>query len=207
MTLGFILALYAVCTICRAVIFKRRDINPIFAFIPAVNKYKMGKMVGSKKLAKFNMIMHPLLFITFMFCFGYEIWIIKEYSYAIQVPKDGFSDSRIDVLVPDDVALIAVWSKYFLIAVAAITIVVWCMMMWKFTIQHERNPWWIMVWAIIPTIAYIAFAVSSTVVINGKKYTTKRVEVGEVKTNITHKKKKLKNKTLRKRNKNEEKPA
>ena len=41
--------------------------------------------------------------------------------------------SKVEVLVPDDVALVAVWSKYFLIAVAAATITVWSMMMWRFS--------------------------------------------------------------------------
>ena len=51
--------------------------------------------------------------------------------------------------------------------------------MWKFTIQQNRNPWWIMLWAIIPVIPYIVFANSSNVVIDGKKYVFKKVEVEE----------------------------
>lgn len=177
MTLGFILALCVICTICRAIIFKKHDIKPLWAFIPIANKYKLGKMIGSKRLGILNAILHPLTQLTFLFCFGYEIWIIKEYSQTIKVPVDGFSDSAIDVLVPNDVAFIAVWSKYFLIAVAAISIIVWCIMMWKLTMQQERNPWWIMIWAIIPAIAYIFFAASSTVIVNGKKYITKKIEI------------------------------
>lgn len=213
MTLGLILALYAACIVCRAIIFSKRDVRPIWAFVPGVNKYKLGKLSGCKKLAKLNAILHPLCIASFLFCFGYELWIIKEYAYAVQVPVNGIDYSKVEVLVPDDVALVAVWSKYFLIAVAAATITVWSMMMWKFTIQHDRNPWWIMLWAIIPIIPYVAFALSSTVVIDGKKYVTKRVEVEEVSTkkkfrDNTSKKKLKKNKSIRKRNHtNEKEPA
>lgn len=180
MKLGFIFALYAVCIICRAIIFNKRDIKAIWAFIPIMNKYKMGKMVGSKKLAIWNMIMHPLLIGTFTFCFGYELWIIKEFAYAIKIPVNGIDMSNIEVVVPDDIALIAIWSKYFLIVVAVVTLIVWLLMMWKFTIQHNRNPWWIMLWAIIPTIPYIVFAASSTVVIDGIKYTVEKVKMENV---------------------------
>ena len=66
---------------------------------------------------------------------------------------------------------------------------------------------------IIPIIPYIAFALSSTVVIDGKKYVTKRVEVEEVSAkkkvrDNTSKKKLKKNKSIRKRNHtNEKEPA
>ena len=54
MTLGLILALYAACAVCRAIIFSKRDVKPIWAFVPGVNKYKLGKLSGCKKLAKLN---------------------------------------------------------------------------------------------------------------------------------------------------------
>lgn len=180
MKVGFLLAIIAVCVICRAIIFKKHEISPIWSFIPIVNKYKLGKLTGSKLLAKLNAIVHPLFFLSFSFSLGLELWIMTEYAYSIQIPKDGTSDSIIKVSVPQEVANVDVWSKYILIAVAVIAIVVWCITMWKYTIQHEANPWWILLWAVIPVIPYIAFAASSKTVINGKLYTTKRVEIGDI---------------------------
>lgn len=180
MKVGFLLAIIAVCVICRAIIFKKHEINPIWSFIPIVNKYKLGKLTGSKLLAKLNAIVHPLFFLSFSFSLGLELWIMTEYAYSIQIPKDGTSDSVIQVSVPQEVANVDVWSKYILIAVAVVALVVWCITMWKYTIQHEANPWWILLWAVIPVIPYIAFAASSKTVINGKLYTTKKVEIGDI---------------------------
>lgn len=181
-SLGSILAMTAICFVCKAIIFARRDIKSIWAFIPFINRYKLGKLTGSKRLAILHTILHPLFIFVFCASFGFELWIIKNYSYAIQIPEDGIDMSKIQVAVPQDIATFAVWSKYLLIFSAAIDLVVWCIMMWKFTIQHDKNPWWILLWAVIPAIPYATFAASSTVVIDGKRYTTKRIEVNENKS-------------------------
>lgn len=178
MTFGTVLIFSFICTICRCIIFKKRDVKWYYSFIPGLNKYKLGMLVGSKKLALFNAFMHPFLSLYFFFCFAYELWIIMNYSTNIQVPYDGITDSVIQVEVPTSVANIAIWSKYFLILFAIITMIVWCMMMWKFTIQHNRNPWWILLWAIIPVIPYIYFAnISDVVSIDGKRYSIQKVEI------------------------------
>lgn len=180
MTLEFLLISGIISAFCRYIIFKKRDVKrPITAFIPGINKYKLGKLVGSKKLGILNAIFFILLGITFIGCFGIELYIIQNYVYQITNPIDGVSESTIEALVPKDIANLAIGSKYALIGIAFASIVVWSIMMWKFTIQHGRNPWWIMLWTIIPVIPYVAFAASPVVVIDGKKYTTTRVEISE----------------------------
>ena len=179
MTIGFILALTFVCIVCRCIIFKKRDIKIIWGILPIVNKYKFGRIVGSKLIGILNAIFQTLVFLAFGFAFGLELWIIKNYSQEVKIPVNGTSSSTIQVYVPEDIANIAIWSKYILIGLAVIAIVMWSIMMWKFTIQQNRNPWWIMLWAIIPVIPYIVFANSSNVVIDGKKYVFKKVEVEE----------------------------
>lgn len=179
MTIGFIMALVCVCIACRCIIFKKHEVKWIWGLVPGANKYKLGKIVNSKKLGLAVAITHVLLAITFTLCFGFEIWIIKTYTATIKIPVKDTTISKVEVVVPKDVANLAVWSKYVLIIIAAIALILWCILMWKFTIRHDRNPWWIMLWAIIPVIPYIAFASSQTVVIDGKKYKLQKVEITE----------------------------
>lgn len=202
-TIGAVFTLTIICFICKAVIFYKRDVKPIWAFIPFANRYKLGKLVGSKKLAVLHTIFHPLFIFTFIANFGYELWIMKNYMYSAQIPENTADMSKIQVVVPNDIANIAIAGKYVLIGVAFIDIVIWCILMWRFTIQHDRNPWWILTWAIIPAIPYTIFALSNTVVIDGKKYTTKRIELPEK----SEKDVKVKTKSRKKNRHESKKPA
>lgn len=180
MTFGVVLLLTFICAICRAIMFYRRDIKVKYAFIPGVNKYLLGKTVGCKKLAIANGIAHVVFWIYFAVCFGYEIWIMQIYAYAIKIPTTEGALSTVEVQVPTEVANIAIWSKYILIAVALVTLILWCMMMWQFTMKHKKNPWWIILWACAPVIPYVYFtAISDFVSKDGKRYTMQKVEIKE----------------------------
>lgn len=178
MELGTIMLLSFICAICRSIIFKKRDIKWWKSFVPGYNKYLLGKLVQDKKLAIANAIAHTFFWLYFWACFGYELWIISNYAVGIQNPINGVEQSVVQVAVPENVANIAIWSKYILIAVALVTLILWCMMMWKFTIKHKRNPWWIVLWAALPVIPYIYFAnISDVVSIDGKRYSIQKVEI------------------------------
>lgn len=178
MTLGLVLILTIICAFCRFIIFKKRDIRGVTALIPGYNKYKIGKLVGNKRLGIANGIAHVVFQLFFIFCFTYELWIIQNYATEIKIPANGITESAIQVNVPQSVANIAIGSKYVLIGLAVITMILWCMMMWKFTMQHKRNPWWIILWACIPVIPYIYFAyINDVVSIDGKRYKLQKVEV------------------------------
>lgn len=182
MTLGTILIMQFIDMICRCIMFIRRDIKWKYAVIPGVNKYWLGKLVKSKKLGIANAISHTLFWLYFWFCFGLEIWVLQNYSAYAYIPKDGTTQSMIQIALPDNLANILVWSKYLLIAFAVVTIILWSMMMWRFTIQHKRNPWWICLWAVIPVIPYIYFAsISDVVSIDGKRYSLQKVEIKDTK--------------------------
>ena len=178
MELGTILISTVICAICRCIMFKKRDIKWYKALIPGVNKYLIGKIAGLKKLAVANGIATTVFWLYFYACFGYELWIIQNYAVGVQTPYDASQGSMIQVAVPKNIANIAIWSKYILIAVALITLILWCMMMWKFTLKHKRSPWWILLWASIPVIPYIYFScISDVVSIDGKRYIIKKVEI------------------------------
>lgn len=180
MPIGLLTIFLFICLICRIIIFNKHDISWIKAIIPGVNKYQLGKLGGCKKLICWlNAIIHPLLCIYFFICFCIELWIIQTYSTEATIPYDTNIDSKIYVAVPKNIANIAIWSKYILIAIAIIALISWCIMMWKFTITHKKNTWWILLWAIIPVIPYCYFAASKDVIINGKRYTMKRVEISD----------------------------
>lgn len=178
MDLGTIIMFQIICLICRCIIFKKRDVSIKKAILPGVNKYWLGRLVKNKKLGIANCIAQVGFWIYFWFCFGLELWIIQNYTEFITVPTDNNAFSRVEVALPENIANLAIYSKYVLIAFAVITIILWCMMMWKFTILHKRSPWWICLWAVIPVIPYIYFAcISDVVSIDGKRYSIKKVEI------------------------------
>lgn len=177
MPIGITVILTTICMVCRGIIFKKRDYKWWYTLIPGLNKYKLGKLVNSKKLAIWNCILHTLTYLSILFYMGLEFYMVSTYAESIQIPKDGVTDSTITIQVPESLAHFAMGTRYVIIAIGFITLIVWCMMMWRFTIQHKRNPWWIILWAVVPVIPYIAFAASPEVVINGKRYKLQRVEV------------------------------
>ena len=180
MNIGTILLLTLICAVCRAIMFYKRDLKIWHAFIPGLNKYELGRTVGCKKLAVANGIAHTVFWLYFTACFGYEIWIMQNFAYAIKMPTEEGAMSQVMVEVPTNVAYIASGTKYVLIAFALVTLVLWCMMMWKFTMAHKKNPWWIILWVVVPVIPYVYFsAISDFVSKDGKRYTTQKVEIKE----------------------------
>lgn len=182
MSLGYIILLTTLCMFCRCIIFKKRDINPICGLIPILNKYKLGTLVGSKRLGLITGILISIFHIAFLFAFGLELWIIDNYAYSVKQPYNTTDNSQIEAMVPTSIANLAMFSKYLLIAIATAALIFWCMLMWRFTIQHDKSPWWILLWAAIPAIPYIYFMFSSIVIIDGKKYVIQKVEFDKINT-------------------------
>ena len=178
MPIGILTILLIVCLICRCIIFSKRGIKCRNAFIPGYNKYKLGLAGGCKKwICILNGIIHPILHIFFIVCFYIEFWIIQNYSTEATISQDLSTDSRIYVSVPQNIANIAIWSKYILIAIAVIALILWCVMMWKFTMTNKKSPWWILLWAAIPAIPYCYFAATKDFTVDGKRYKMERVEI------------------------------
>lgn len=186
MPIFFILSIVSI--VSRCVIFKKHDIKWWKGLIPVYNIYTIGKICDSKKLGIANAISQTVLFIVFFLCFGFEIYLISE--YAMNVDDQTFDQAYV-VVVPENIANIAIVSKYILVGIAAITFGFWCLMMWQFIKVHKKSAWWILLWAIIPPIAYAAFALSNDVYINGQLYTSERVISSTV---VEHKKKKVRRK-------------
>lgn len=177
MTFDVLLISIVIGAICRCIIFKKRDTKWWLALVPIVSKYKFGELSNSKRLGILNAVASPIFNSLFIFCFGFELWMIQNYSAYIQVPTNIELDSQIIISAPEYISNIAIYSKYVLIAAGIFNWVVWCMMTWKFTMIHKKSPWWILLWATATPIPYIYFAATPSVVINGKLYTTQRVEV------------------------------
>lgn len=167
-----IIAIFSIiCAICRCVIFKKRDAHWWQGIIPAYCTYKLGKLCDAKKLGLTNAIVQSVLFVFFFFSFGFELYLMSEYT--VNIDAETFSYAY--VVVPENVAHIAIASKYILVGLAAIAFGFWCMMMWKFIKVHAKSSWWILPWAIIPVVPYAVFAISNDVYIDGHLYTSKRV--------------------------------
>ena len=95
MGLGAFLIVTIISAICRGIIFYKRDIKWWKALVPGVNKYMLGKLVKSKKLAISNAIVQTIFWTYFIACFSFELWMMMKYSSQIQVPKNGASKSVI----------------------------------------------------------------------------------------------------------------
>ena len=182
MTMEFILLCMFISIIARCILINKHDIKWWKGLIPGYNKYILGKISNKKKLGIINAILHPILFIYFIACFIFEVWIMREYSSQVIIPTNANMDSKVYLSVPDNIANIALYSKYGLILLSIVTMIVWCMMMWEFTKIHKRSPWWILLWFSIPVIPYCAFAMSNEVVIDGKRYKYQKVEINESKS-------------------------
>lgn len=175
MEIGTILLLTLFCALCRCFIFNRSGIKWWVAFIPGVNKYKIGKLVGSKKLAIYNGISHVVFWLYFTYTFGYELYVLQNYATAVS--NDGYG---VEVTVPAEIANVITYTRYATIALAIFVLVGWCMMMWKFTILHKKSPWWIILWAVCPVIPYIYFnLINDFIAIDGKHYMYKKVDYHE----------------------------
>ena len=184
-----ILAIFSIiCAISRCVIFKKRDVRWWQGIIPFYSVYKMGKICNAKKLGLINAISQAVLAIYFFFCFGFELYLVSEYTMNI----DAQTFTQAYVVVPENIANIAIWSKYILVAMTAIAFGFWCMLSWQIIKVHQKNSWWILIWAIIPTISYAALAVSNDVYIDGKLYTSERVLSNKIVKSDDTSKKKLK---------------
>ena len=60
--------------------------------------------------------------------------------------------------VPENVANVAIYSKYILLAkVATLSIMLWARLLWKFIIYQKSNYWWIILWVMIPVIPLCIF--------------------------------------------------
>lgn len=179
MLVGTLFLLSLISLVCRCILFKKYDLKWWKAIIPGLNKYEIGtKLAKNKKLAIINTIVQTLLYIYSVFYTAVELWVLQTYATAVYVPKDGStSEAFIQVMVPKDIYNRVETMRVALIIFGAIALIVWCMMMWKFTMQQKRSPWWILLWAAAPIIPYIAFIISKKIIIDGKQYITKRVEV------------------------------
>lgn len=179
MSMDFVILCFLISIITRCILLKKHNIKWWKGLVPGYNKYLLGKISNKEKLGKINAILHPFFTIYLFACFVFEMWILQEYSSQVLIPTNVEMDSKIYLSVPDTIANIAIWSKYLLIVVGLVTLVVWCMMMWEFTKIHKRSAWWILLWFSIPAIPYCAFAMSNEVVIDGKRYKYERVEINE----------------------------
>ena len=180
MTIGFVFICLIICTICKCLMFKRRNIRWWYAIIPGLDKYTIGKLVQNKKLAIANCISYLVYMIVYITNFFYNIWIIANYSVDAKIPEDIQEQSVVNVALPKNIATSIYVINYAIIIIGLITLILWCMMMWKFTVMHKKNTWWILLWALMPVIPYIYFTASSDFVSkDGKLYTLKKVEITE----------------------------
>lgn len=166
--------------ICRGIIFQKRDVSWFCTLIPGFNKYKLGKLAGTKKLGIINAIAHTITYLISVIYIGFEFYLIQTYADKAYLSKDGTS-AITTIQVPAEAAELATFLKNAFIVCGIITMILWCMMMWKFTLLHKKSPWWILLWAMCPIIPYIYFAAIPEMVIDGKHYILQRVEVANKK--------------------------
>ena len=163
--------------ICKCIVFSKHQIKWYKALIPGYNKYLIGKFIEKKKLGLVNAILIPLTKIYLFLCYGFELWIIDKYAVSVQIPATETTKAmtRIEVYVPKNIADAAIISKYILLGLVFIAIIFWSIMMYKFTRKHNKTGWWIVLWAFVPAIPFLYFAISSTTIVDGKIVKIKKV--------------------------------
>lgn len=178
MQIGTVIICMFISALARCVMFQKRDVKWWKALIPCYNKVILGKMSNSKKIGIINAIMLPVLYIYFLACFGYELWIMENYTQWVRTDPTATNDSLVQVVVPKEVANTAIYSKYVLIGLAAIALICWIIFAIKYVKANKLSYWWMLWWVIVPVVPYCYFAISNKrIVINGKSYEMKRVEV------------------------------
>lgn len=165
-----IITLFVACIICKSVIFNKHKEKWWKAIIPGYNYYILGKLGNSPKLGKVNMFLIPLSKIYFYFCYYFQLWIIKNYAVQAKVPYNNAMQMKIEVILPEKLAKFVIAKDYALIVVVTITLIIWSKMMFTYTKTHEKSGWWVILWAFIPLIPFIYFAISKTVYVDGKIY-------------------------------------
>lgn len=172
---------YLICIIARGMFFHKSKDKWYKTFIPVYNIYTLGKLNNQKKLGLATGIVLTFTNLFFVFCFAYELWILENYTTNIQIPQALQQQGIINVAVPENVANVAIYSKYILLAVATLSIMLWSILLWKFLIYQKSNYWWIILWVMIPVIPYVYFGViRKKIVIDNKMYVFEK-QIREVK--------------------------
>ena len=171
-----VLLLIATSIIFQCIILNRHQEKWWKGLIPGYNKYMLGKICEHKKIGLVNAILVPLTHACFIACYFYEVWIIKNYAVQVKIPlSDTEASTQIQVIVPQNVANIAIYSKYALMVLVFATLIFFGILMWFFTVKHQKSRWWVILWAFLPVIPFGYFAFTKTVYINGEILHIKKV--------------------------------
>lgn len=173
-----IILLSIICIVCRCVVFERQDIKWWKSFIPAYNKFLIGKIAGAKKVGLVTAIMIPFAKLYLLFCYLFEYYLIQNYATEVKIPYDNTVASQIQVVIPKDkayLANIAIYSKYLLIVIYVVALIMWFILMRRYIKQQKKSTWLLVISVICPVIVFFYFAISKTFMVEDKEYTMKRV--------------------------------
>ena len=173
-----IILLSTICIVCRCVVFERQEIKWWKSFVPAYNKYLIGKIAGAKKVGIVSAIIIPFAKIFLVLCYLFEYYIIQNFATSVKVPYDNTVASQIQVVIPKDkayLANIAIYSKYLLIVIYVVALIMWFILMRRYIKQQKKSTWLLVISVICPVIVFFYFAISKTFMVEDKEYTMKRV--------------------------------
>lgn len=172
-----ILICLVICIVARAIIFNRSGIKWWKSLIPMYNKYLLGKMTGHKLLGIINAFWLPFMYAMSVFFMIMNIQLAAQYDPNFKILADGTFVMSQSVEVPDNVAHWVLAVNYIYIAIVALAVILWDMLMWQLIKYEDKNPWWIVMWTLCPAIAYTAFAFSSVWTVNGQTFKLEPVPV------------------------------
>lgn len=167
--LYFILML--ACLMLRGMLFHQREEKWYKTLIPGYNKYVLGKLTENKKLGLVAGISHAMFHILFLVYIVIVLVMMEEGTALI-------ANGEFYVLTNRTLLNVI---QYVWLAFALIAWVTWTWLMRNFSMKQKSSSWWMFMWAICPTLAYIYFVcIRKTVFIPSKGLVEREVSYRKV---------------------------
>lgn len=156
--MDIILIILLLHTIFRGIIFYKREEKWYKTLFPFFNKYTIGKLCDYKKIGLFTAITNFIFIVCFFIKYAVEFYITEQ--IYTNLPADTSNFVLEDIVKPEILQLndIMLW---VLVGSALVYFVFWVILMRKFSDVNGTSTWWMVVWGVLPTIAYLYYALIS----------------------------------------------
>lgn len=136
-------------SILRSVLYSVVGERMLWAYIPIKSGVVFGETSGDRRLGLIGSIFNLVAFLWYMFCLGFEIYLIKTYAIV--------KNNRAELYLPKNLINVSIYSKHALIFLIIICIVLRFLLTRKYCIKNKASSWLSFVWIIFPPAMYLYF--------------------------------------------------
>lgn len=161
--MSVIIVLYLFATILRSIVFHKREEKWYKGFIPFYNKYTLGKLCDQKILGIITAVLNFLVVAIF------TTLVILEYHIIMSMPAVIEDINNFDIyqyVTKFEIDFNNVL-QVVIGVIAALYIVFWTWLSYKFIKKNGDPVWWLLVWIIVPDLGYLYSCTHNTVYIPG----------------------------------------